>query len=68
MGLQCLLQGGDTRTVLDPLRQLIPDARSSHSKDSVAKFIPVKRRLIQLESVHCRSHCHVGLGACIRLT
>ena len=24
MGLQCLLEGGDSRTVSDPLRQLIP--------------------------------------------
>ena len=62
MGLQWLLKGGDTRTVSDPPRQLIPDARSNHWKGSVAKFIQVKRRLIQFESVHCRSHGHVGLG------
>ena len=67
MGLQCLLEGGATRTVPDLLQQLIPDVRSSHSKGSVTKFIQVKRRLIQCQSVHCRSYGNIGFGACILL-
>ena len=41
---------GDTGTVSDPPLQLIPDTRSSHWKGSVAKFIQLKRMLIQFES------------------